>query len=210
MTSKYRRNPFRDDPVYAALEALARQQSPASSELGAIEVSAIALLFIFAPPASFRDEEGRVVASKEEMLIDMERGHAYVAALAPWVDEVKKRATKEQRQFLQKIGLDGTQDEEDVLGCSVADEAAEEGALPGDDLEHRPHAKILPEPAHAASILEALSRQYDPGTADNTCLELAANTLRYLVKTHQVDAFCAYLDKAGRLHTPTGARPDAG
>ncbi len=208
MALKYRRNPFNRDKVCAVLETLARQQDAAASpELGAIEVSAHALLFIFAPPASFVNEEGRIVASVEELLLDMERGHTYVAYLAPWVEEVKKRATEEQRQLLQDVGLDGVQDEDEGSACAVGEE--EQEARPGHDIETRPHAKTLPEPAGALSILEALARRYDPTTAGHTCLELAAQTMRFLLDTNQVDAFCGFLDEVKKPHTPTGEERSA-
>ncbi len=210
MALKYRRNPFNSDRVCEVLETLARQQDPSSPELGAIEVSAHALLFIFAPPASFVNEEGRIVASMDELLLDLERGHAYVAYLAPWVEEVRNRATDEQREFLREVGLDGAQEEDAGGACAIADE--EEEAQPGHDGEPLPLAKTVPEPAHAATLLEALAGRYDPSTAGHTCLELARQTMRFLIDTHQVDAFCVFLDEIEKSHRPTGevARPALG
>lgn len=199
MALKYRRNPFNTEKVYAALETLARQQDRSSAELGAIHLSSDAVLFIFAPPASFVSEEGRVMASVNEILVDRERGHAYVAALAPWVEEVKRHATEEQRQFLREIGLDGVEEKDAESARSIGDE--EDEAPPVHDIETRPFTKILPEPAHAVSILEALVERYDPRTEGHTCLELAVQTLRFLLDTDQVDAFCAFLDELEKPRT---------
>lgn len=202
MGLNYRRNPFDDERVCEVLATLARQPERSAPELGAIEVSAFALLFIFAPPDTFYNDEHRIMASAEEILADMERGHAYVAALAPWVEEVKKRATEEQQRFLQEIGLDGVKGGDNGSVCSGDDEEPE--APPEPETEPVPCAKVLPEPAHAIAILEALVRRHDPRSAEHTCLELAAQTLRFLLDTRQADAFCAYLDRLGKPHTPTG------
>jgi hypothetical protein len=200
MGLKYRRNPFDDERVCEALATLARQPERSLPELGALEVSAFALLFIFEPPDTFYNEDNLIVASVGEILADIERGHAYATALAPWVEDVKKRVTEEQKQFLQEIGLDGIQGEDEGSARSVDDEEPEAPLEP--EIEPIPCAKVLPEPAHAVSILEALVRRLDPRSAEHTCLELAAQTLRFLLDTGQADAFCAYLDKLKKPHAP--------
>jgi hypothetical protein len=161
------------------------------------------------PPAGFVSPEGRVLASVEEIVRDMERGHTFVAALAPWIEEVKKNGSQEQLQFLHDIGLDGAPDEEDKRAGdarSMGDSSTEDEDDADGEEEHetRPIAAILPEPAHAASILEGLLPRYDAQSAGHTCIELALNTLQFLLDTHQVDAFCAFLDEIHRPHSPTG------
>ncbi len=61
----------------------------------------------------------------------------------------------------------------------------------------------------AYHALEALARQQAPASPEIGAIALTScawvNPLRFLLDTHQVDAFCANLDKGGLLHTPTGA-----
>ncbi len=205
----YVRDPFNEERALDALETLARQQDPSSPELGALELSARALLFIFAvrPPEG---ESAAEVSPRTMLLTWSSQGHIFVAALAPWIEEVRERGTDEQRAFLRELGLDGAQEEDVGSSCSVGDEEHE--ARPGHDVETRPIAKMLPEPAHAITVLEALARRSASSTADCTCLELAVRALRFLIDTNQVDAFCAELDEDGRPHSPTGelGRPVAG
>jgi hypothetical protein len=197
-------SPFKLDKACDALETLARQQDRSSPELGAIEVSAHALLFIFAPrpPNEEPDRPDIEVSVRAMRLTWSSQSHSFVAYLSSWVEAMRMRATDEQRQFLREIGLDGVQEEDSCRACSVSSEEEQE-ARPGHDLETRPFAKTLPEPAHAVSILEALARRYDPSTAAHACIEVAMNALRFLLDTRQVDAFCAELDEERRQHTPT-------
>lgn len=192
MTLKYRPNPFNNDNAWAALAPLAWQQDPSSPELGgSIFEICDALLFIFAPPDSFYGEGGRIVASMEEQLLDLKRGHAYVAALAPWVEEVRQRATEEQRQYLQDIGLDGEQDEDTGSACSIGHDNDEEPE--GQERELPPAASTRPDPVQAVSILESIAQRYDRSTVEHTALEFAVQTLRFILDTGQGDAFRAYL-----------------
>jgi hypothetical protein len=206
MDLKYRRNPFKCDPVYEAMDALESQHDADSSEARAIEMSSDAVLFIFSPPAPFVDEEGNILASMREILIHMEKAHVYVAALAPWVEDVKKRATDEQLQFLQKIGLHGPQNEGEDRGSSIGEDAC--AAPEGDAEEDEELDPLLEdeklEPAEALSIVEALVEQHDPRTVDHTCLELAVQTLRFIIDTDQVDDFSAFLERLDKLNAPAG------
>lgn len=209
MVTKYVQQTFSLAAMSKVLEVLAKQLGAPSPEVAALEASAHALLFIFAPPAGFVSPEGRVLASPEEIVRDMERGHTFVAALAPWIEEVKKRnANQAQLQFLHDIGLDGAPDEETSAGDarSTGDNSIEDESDDDGEEEHEtpPLAVILPEPAHAAAILEGLLPRYDAQSAGHACIELALNTLQFLLDTKQVDAFCAFLDEIHRPHSPTG------
>ncbi len=193
MELKYRNNPFNADKAWSPLASLARRQDPSSPELsGAIYEACDVMLFIFAPPDSFYDEKGRIAASREELLRDMERGHAYVAYLAPWVEEVRQHATEAQRQYLHEAGLDGVQDENTVRACSIGREDGEEASA-GPENEPTPATSLRPDPVQAVSILESLAQQYDRSTVEHTALELAVQTLRFILDSGQVDAFRAYL-----------------
>jgi hypothetical protein len=197
-------HPFKLAAACKALETLARQQDRSSPELGAIELSAHALLFIFAPvpPDGHLDSGGMEANAHAMHLTWSSQGPAFMAYLSPWLDTLRKRATDEQGRFLKELGLDGIEDTRARPACSAVGE--DEEVPPGHDLATRPHAKILPELAHGVSILERLVQRYDPSTSAYSCLELAAKSFRFLLDTNQVNAFCTDLDKGGVVHSPTG------
>lgn len=156
--------------------------------------------FPFVPPESIYDEEGHIVASMEELIRDMERGHAYVAYLAPWVEEVRQRATEEQRQFLRDVGLDGVEDADAGSACSTGHDNKEE--LEGPEGERREPAKLFPHPAQAISILAALAQRYDRSMVEHTGIELAIQTLRFIMDSGQADAFCISLEEGQKPCPP--------
>lgn len=149
---KYRPTSFSHEKACVILSRLWRQQDPSSQAFAALQESAHAMLFFFVPPDSFHNDKGHIVASTEELLRDMERGHAYVAYLAPWVEEVRQRGTAEQKQFLKDVGLDSG--EEEATGSARAGGHHDEEEAP-DAPESEPSepAEVFPDPAQAVSIL---------------------------------------------------------
>lgn len=142
----------------------------------------------------------RIVASTEELLRDMERGHAYVAYLAPWLEEVRQRATAEQQQFLRDVGLDSVVGEDISSARAVGHDDEEEPNGPESD--PREPAEVFPDPAQAVSILETLSQRYDRSTVEHTGLELAVKTLRFVLESGQADAFRTFLEEAHKPVAP--------
>lgn len=199
MELKYRRNSFNYEKACGVLASLWEHQDPSSPEFAALQESAHAMLFPFVPPDSFYNEKGRIVASPEELLTHMERGHAYVAYLAPWVEEVRHRATDEQQQYLKDAGLDGGKDEDTGSACSIGHKEEEPE---GPESEHQEPAEIFPDPAQAVSILEALAHRYDRSTVQHTAIELGVQTLRFILDTGQADAFCTFLEEGQKPVAP--------
>lgn len=162
--------------------------------------------FPFVPPEAIYDEKGHIVAGTDELIRDMERGHAYVAYLALWVEEVRQRATEEQRQFLRDVGLDGVQDDEtgsqDEATGSARSRGHDEEEPEGLALETPEPAKLFPHPAQAISILEAFAQRYDRSTVEHTGIELAIQTLRFITDSGQADAFCISLEEGQKPCPP--------
>jgi len=176
----------------SALESLARQQQRGAPELGAIELAAHALLFITAPRPPEGSEHVRMEDVPPRTIMNewSSQGHLLDAYLAPWKEELARRATDEQRAFLRYIEQSETPE--------LAD--------PNDayDIESRPFADILPEPEHALQILEVLAQRHAADSLNRVHADLAIQTLRYIVEYNHHADFCKYLDVAGKRHTPTG------
>jgi hypothetical protein len=171
-----------------ALELLARELAPSSPELGAVELSAHALLFIGAPqPPVGREHERLGDTAPLTVLKEWSSlGHLFDKALAPWKSELAHRATKEQREFLRRL----------------EDTSEENQDMSRQDIESRPIAEVLPCPRVALESLEKLAPMYANDSMNHVYMGLALCALRFVIERGHVAALGRFLDEAERRHEP--------
>ena len=152
------------------------------------------MLFPFAPPDSIYDEQGRIIAGADELIADMVRGHGFVAYLQPWVQAVLSHGMTAQAEFLSRAGLVGEPLEapDDARLESFGDDSESNEGDPGS--AEAPIPTTFPEPLQAISVLSTLASRYNQSTVEQTAIELATQTLRYVVDSGQSEAFMTFLE----------------
>jgi len=166
------------------LETLARQQDRSSPVVGALEIGALALHYIYGA-----------------------QGGAFSAYIAGWVDEAMANATDGQRSFLQRAKLVDDQDDGARYACGVRDD--DDGWEPANGLEGRPSAETLPNPENAVALLESLASTLDPCSVGRTCVELSIGALRFISDSGNATAFSGFVGEFRRDELGSNLSPPA-